>query len=168
MGAGELNQVPLTIYYACNCSGTIPRAVISSWPIRLVVKLASAPIIRKLHVDSKVPPSQQSDDFLQNIAVFATHTHRIALNGGLDFLFGVLDRLYNFARLFDRNPLLQRDTLAYGGTCRRLHSAVAKGLERHAALYELALKNVIHRFEFVFVNGGEDERVFALELNVGF
>src|ERR1700733_10288986 len=48
-------------------------------------------VIRELHIDAEVAPLQQRDDFLQRIAVLAGDPDAVALDRGLNLLFGVFD-----------------------------------------------------------------------------
>src|SRR5207249_180914 len=96
------------------------------------------------------------------------YPNQVALNGGLHLLLGILDGLYDVAGFLDGDALLHGDLLSYGGPGRRLDRTIGQAFERHASLDQLLLQNVGDRFQFVFVDGTKDERVFALHLDIRF
>src|ERR1700693_5184927 len=116
-------------------------------PVSDVMKilLSIRPVIRKLQVNPKIVSPQQSDDFLQRVAVLAADPHQVALNRGLRFLLRILNQLHNLARLFDGNPLLHRDFALRGSARRRFHSTVSQPLQRDPALDQFLLENIVHR-----------------------
>src|SRR6266404_8369367 len=107
----------------------------------------SISIVGELHVNAKVPPTQQRNYLLQRVAVFPADAHRITLNRGLDLLLGILNHFYNLTRLLNGDSLLHGDLLTDGGTRRLLDHPVIECLDGHVALDQLALQNIVHRFE---------------------
>src|SRR5271170_4823447 len=45
-------------------------------------------VIRKLGIDAEILPAKERNDFLQRVAIFATHPHQVSLNRSVHFLFG--------------------------------------------------------------------------------
>src|SRR5215467_10566032 len=72
-----------------------------------------ASVVRELHIDPEIPPAQQRNDLLQDIAVLAAHANRVSLDRGLNLLLRVLDNFDNLLRLLRRNPLLHSNLLAH-------------------------------------------------------
>ena len=124
-------------------------------------------IVRELNVDPEIGLTNQGDDLLQAVAVFAGDADDLSVDGGLYLLLGILDELDDLTRLFNGDALLELDLLADGGAGGGLDFAVFKGLERDIALDELGLEDVDDGFELVLVGGGEDEFLLAIKLNVG-
>src|SRR5208337_2994038 len=131
------------------------------------VALSVGTVIRKLHVNAEIVLPQHRNDVLQCIAIFAADANYITLNGSLDLLLGILNELDDVARLFDRNALLHGDALAHGRTRRLFDGAIGERLQRNAALYQLALQDIVDRLQLVVVSRGEHERLFAVHLDVG-
>ena len=67
--------------------------------------LSITPIIRELQINPEIPRLEQSNDFLQSIAVFPADSHQISLDRSLHLLLRILDQLHDVARLFDRDAL---------------------------------------------------------------
>src|SRR5690349_10821 len=99
------------------------------------------PVIGELHINAKVGATQQGDDFLQRVAVFAAHPHGVSLNRGLHFLLRIFNRLDDLARLLHRNALLHGDLLPHGRPGGRFHDAIVQRLDGHAALDQLRLQD---------------------------
>ena len=57
--------------------------------------------------------------------------------------------------------------LAHGRARRRLDLAILQCLQRHAALYQLALQDIVDGLELVVVRRGEHDRLCAFHLDVG-
>src|SRR5262245_56262379 len=104
-------------------------------------------VIAELHINPEVVITQLCDYLLQSVAVFASDAHQVALNRSLDFELGVLDELDDPLGLLLRNALLQADALPHGAARRLLNLAVSQSFQRHTALNELRLQNVIQAFE---------------------
>ncbi len=65
------------------------------------------------------------------------------------------------------NALLHGDALAHGRTRGRLDGPVGQGLQRHAALHQLALQDVVDGLQLELVGGGEHQRFLLVHLDVG-
>ena len=89
------------------------------------------------------------------------------MDRGLHLLLRVLDELDDFARFLDWDALLHGDALADRGACGGLDGPVGEGLQRHAALHQFALQDIVHRLELELVGRGEHQRFFLVHLNVG-
>src|SRR5207302_2790346 len=123
-------------------------------------------VIRELHVDPKIFLPQGPHDLLQGVAVFAAYAHQITLNGSLNLLLAALDFLYDLTRLLGRNALLHRYLLANRAGGGRFDDSVSQRLQRHAALDQLGLQNVVDGLDFVIVSRGERNGLLAIELNI--
>src|SRR6266496_6585573 len=87
-------------------------------------------VVRKLQVDAVVVLSDEGDDLLQAVAVFAAYADDVSVDRGLHRLLGVLDGLDDLARLLDADALLQLHLLAHSGAGRGLDLAVLEVLQR--------------------------------------
>src|SRR5271167_3848453 len=70
-------------------------------------------VIRKLHIDAEIRLLDHGNDLLQRVTIFAAHSNKVALNGGLRLELRVLDQLHDVAGLFDCDTLLQRHFLPH-------------------------------------------------------
>ena len=62
-------------------------------------------------IDEDAYGTRGAGHFLQRVAVFAADTHQVALNRRLSFLLRILDQLYDFPGLLDRDALLERGAI---------------------------------------------------------
>src|SRR5882724_330213 len=109
-------------------------------PLRLDGRICSVrPVIRELHINSKVVLLHQGDDFLQRVAVLTADPHYVALDGSLHFLFRVFDQFHDLACLLDRDPLLHGDLLLDGASRGRFDRSVRQTFQRHAAFDQFLL-----------------------------
>src|SRR5262249_30511139 len=122
-----------------------------------------APIVGELHVDAEITALQKSDDLLKSVAVFSAYADGIALDRSLHFFLRVLDDANDLFGFFRGNSLLHGDLLALPRAGSSLNGSVGERLERYAAFDQLTLQNIIHRFEFIFVGGAQDDRVFPFQ-----
>ena len=83
------------------------------------------------------------------------------------FFFEFLIDLDDLARLLDRDALLHGDALAHGRARRRFDGAVLQRLQRHVALHQLALQHVVDGLQLELVGRGQDQGLFAFQLDVG-
>ena len=108
-------------------------------------------IVRELHVYAEVALPQHGNDLLQRVTILGAYAHQIALNRRLNFLLAVLDFFDDIARLLDWNALLQAYLLAHRAACGRFNRAIVQAFQRHPALNQLALKDVVDRLQLVFI-----------------
>src|SRR5882672_472591 len=125
--------------------------------------LSIRPVIRKLHIDSKVVLLHQGDDLLEGIAVLAADPHYVSLDGSLNFLLRFLNYLYDLFCLLNRDPLLHGDLLFRGAAGGRFDWSVGQTFQGHASFNQFLLKDVVDMFQFVLVRGVQDDRVFTFE-----
>src|SRR5579859_1251614 len=141
------------------------REMVAGLPNSFIASVG--PVVGELHVNAKISAPEQGHDFLQGVAIFAADANGVTLDGSLHFFLRILDRLYDLARLLHRDALLHGDLLPHRCPRRRFNHAIGQRLDGHAALYQLGLQNVVDRLEFVVIHGRENNRVFALEHDVG-
>src|SRR5215472_14186586 len=129
----------------------------TSLALRITVMFKVGPLVRsiicELHVDTEIGLLEHGDDLLQRVAVFAANAHKITLNRCLYLEFGILNELDDLSSLFDRNSLLQTHLLPHRRTGSGVDCAISERFERHATFDQLALENVVHRFQLVVVGG---------------
>src|SRR5947209_20241345 len=94
------------------------------------------PVVRELSVDTEVLRPKMLDHLLQGVAILAADSNKVALDGGLHLLLGLLDRLHDLARLFDRDPVLQRDLLANSRSRSRFNRAESQSFQRHLTFHK--------------------------------
>src|SRR5262245_63630186 len=124
------------------------------------------PVVSELHVNAEIVIAQGRDDLLQNVAVAARDAHGVALNRRLRFELGVFDELDDLFGLLLGNPLLQSDSLANRPAQSRLDAAVSQTLERHAALDQFRLQDVVETLQLVLVVRSQNDRFVSFRFDV--
>jgi len=135
------------------------RALSHCAKFRCACWMLVGPVVGELHVDPEIARAQQRHYFLQGIAILAGNAHQIPLDGRLDLLLAILDRLHDVARLLDGDALLQADLLPHARSSSRSDGPVDQTLQRNTTLDQLLLQDLGHGLEAELVAAVQDDLV---------
>src|SRR5262245_2479880 len=148
-----------------------------SWAVACISRWAGAermfaitvlvrPVVSELHVNAEIVIAQGRDNLLQRVAVAARDAHGVALDRRLHFELRVFYELDDLFGLLLRNALLQSDTLANRPAQGRFDTAVSQSLERHAALDQFRLQDVVEALQLVLVVRSQNDRFLSFKFDV--
>src|SRR3984893_10439866 len=157
------SKISFPLMPACALNWFVPKSEASTVESK---KFLIRSVIRELRINTEILATKERDDFLQRVTILASAPHQFSLTRCFHLLLGILDDLYDLARLLDGDALLHGDLLFYCAPGGGLHGTVCQSFERDTALHVFLLKGFGNSFQFVFIGGMQVDSVLALESDV--